>query len=56
MTLAGAVALSAGSFLAIATSDILPQISRSDHHRAATLTALFAGLALSWLSRLLAGG
>ncbi len=56
VTLAGAVALSAGSFLAIATSDILPQISRSDHHRAATLTALFAGLGLSWLSRLLAGG
>lgn len=54
--LAGAVALSAGSFLAIATSDILPQISRSDHHRGATLTALFAGLGLSWLSRLLAGG
>jgi zinc transporter ZupT len=54
--LAGAVALSAGSFLAIATSDILPQISRSDHKHAGTLTALFAGLTLSWLSRLLAGG
>lgn len=54
--LAGAVALSAGSFLAIATSDILPQISRSDHHRAATLGALFTGLALSWFSRLIIGG
>ncbi|HVB80984.1 MAG TPA: ZIP family metal transporter [Candidatus Binataceae bacterium] len=56
LVLAGSVALSAGSFLAIATSDILPQISRSDHNRAATLAALFAGLALGWISRLLAGG
>jgi zinc and cadmium transporter len=56
VVLAAAVALSAGSFLAIATSDILPQISRSDHNRAATLTALFAGLALGWLSRVVGGG
>jgi zinc and cadmium transporter len=56
VTLAGAVALSAGSFLAIATSDILPQISHSDHKHAGTLPALFAGLTLSWLTRLLAGG
>jgi len=56
VVLAGAVALSAGSFLAIATSDILPQISHSDHKHAGTLPALFAGLTLSWLTRLLAGG
>jgi zinc and cadmium transporter len=53
--IAGAVALSAGTFLAVATSDILPQIRRIDGQRLAPLLALFAGLAFSWLGRLIEG-
>jgi zinc and cadmium transporter len=44
-----AIAVSAGSFLAISTSDILPQMKRPDQEKLAPLFAMFAGLAVSWL-------
>jgi len=47
-----AVGISAGTFLAIATSDILPQIHRLDRRNPMTLLFLLAGLAVSWLGRL----
>jgi len=50
-----AIALSAGTFLAVATSDILPQIRRMNPRRMSPLIALFVGLGVSWLGRLLAG-
>jgi len=52
---AGAVALSAGTFLAVATSDILPQIRRLNDQRMLPLIALFVGLAFTWLGSLIAG-
>ncbi len=52
---AGAIALSAGTFLAVATSDILPQIRRLNDQRMLPLIALFAGLAFSWLGSLIGG-
>src|SRR5262249_9267904 len=50
---AGAVALSAGTFLAVATSDILPQIRRLNDQRMLPLIALFVGLAFTWLGSLI---
>jgi len=50
-----AIALSAGTFLAVATSDVLPQIRRLNNQRAWPLVALFVGLAVSWVGRLVAG-
>ncbi|MGO9449680.1 MAG: ZIP family metal transporter [Candidatus Binataceae bacterium] len=50
-----AIALSAGTFLAVATSDVLPQIRRLNNQRAWPLVALFVGLAVSWVGRLIAG-
>jgi len=47
----GAIALSAGTFLAVATSDVLPQIRRFDAQRGWPLVALLGGLAVSWLGR-----
>lgn len=52
---AAAIALSAGTFLAVATSDILPQIQRYDDQRLWPLVALIVGLAFSWLGLLIAG-
>lgn len=52
---AGAIALSAGTFLAVATSDVVPQIRRYDQKRVLPLLALFAGIAFSWLGRLIEG-
>lgn len=52
---AGAVALSAGTFLAVATSDILPQLRRFDHQRLMPMVALFVGIAFSWMGRLIEG-
>jgi zinc and cadmium transporter len=49
----GALALSAGTFLAVATSDILPQIRRFDNQRVLPFLALFVGLAFSWLGVLI---
>jgi zinc transporter ZupT len=51
-----AVGVSAGSFLAIATSDILPQIHQLQAHRAGTLFCLLAGIALMAVSGLIPGG
>ena len=52
---AAAIALSAGTFLAVATSDILPQIRRLNDQRMLPLIALFVGLAFTWLGSLIAG-
>lgn len=52
-TVAVAVALSAGTFLAVATSDILPQIQLEDGQRLWPLVALAVGLAFSWLGLLI---
>ena len=50
-----AIALSAGTFLAVATSDVLPQIRRMNNQRMWPLVALFVGLAVSWIGRVIAG-
>lgn len=50
----GAIALSAGTFLAIATSDLLPQIRHSENQRSLPLVFLFVGLFVCWVSSLLA--
>lgn len=50
-----AIAVSAGTFLAVATSDILPQIRHENDQRMWPLLALFVGLAVSWIGRLVAG-
>ena len=49
-----AIGISAGTFLAIATADILPQVHRIEQRNPATLVFLLAGLTVSWLGRLLA--
>lgn len=53
-----AIALSAGTFLAVATSDVLPQIRRSNDsdrlpHQAWAVAALFVGLGMTWLGRMI---
>ncbi|MDB5107939.1 MAG: zinc and cadmium transporter, partial [Candidatus Binatus sp.] len=50
-----AIAVSAGTFLAVATSDILPQLRHENDQRLWPLFALFVGIAVSWLGRLVAG-
>jgi zinc and cadmium transporter len=52
--LAVAIGISAGTFLAIATADILPQVHRIEERNPLTLIFLVLGLAVSWLGRLLA--
>lgn len=49
-----AIGISAGTFLAIATADILPQVHRIEQRNPATLVFLLAGLTVSWAGRLLA--
>ena len=49
-----ALGISAGTFLAIATSDILPQIHRIGQSSFLTLLFLIFGLTVSWLGRLVA--
>jgi zinc and cadmium transporter len=49
-----AIGISAGTFLAIATADILPQVHRIEQRNPATLLFLLAGLTVSWAGRLLA--
>lgn len=44
----GVLALSAGMFLCIATSDLLPELQFHTHDRLKLSTALLAGLALAW--------
>ena len=52
--IAVAIGISAGTFLAIATADILPQVHRIEERNPCTLVFLIVGLAVSWMGRLLA--
>lgn len=47
-----AIGISAGTFLAIATADILPQVHRIEQRNPMTLVFLLCGLTTSWLGRL----
>jgi len=49
-----AIGLSAGTFLAIATADILPHVHRIEQRNPLTLLFLAIGLAVSWMGTLLA--
>ncbi len=49
-----AIGISAGTFLAIATADILPQIHRIEERNLLTLVFLVLGLTVSWIGRLVA--
>lgn len=51
-----AIGVSAGTFLAIATADILPQVHRIEQRNPLTLVFLVFGLSVSWLARALASG
>jgi zinc and cadmium transporter len=51
-----AIGISAGTFLAIATADILPQVHRIENRNPLTLMFLVLGLAVSWVGRLIAHG
>lgn len=48
-----AIGLSAGTFLAIATADILPHVHRIEQRNPMTLVFLAIGLAISWMGTLL---
>ena len=48
-----AIGISAGTFLAIATADILPQVHRIEQRNPMTLVFLAMGLAVSWMGTLL---
>jgi zinc and cadmium transporter len=48
-----AIGISAGTFLAIATADILPQVHRIEERNPMTLLFLLGGLAISWAGKLL---
>jgi zinc and cadmium transporter len=50
---AAAIGISAGTFLAIATADILPQVHRIDQRNPLIFIFLLGGLAVSWLGKLL---
>ena len=52
--IAVALGVSAGTFLAIATADILPQVHRIQERNPMTLLFLVLGLAVSWVGRILA--
>ena len=54
--IAVAIGISAGTFLAIATADILPQVHRIEQRNPLTLVFLVFGLGVSWLARTLASG
>ena len=47
-----AIGLSAGTFLTIATADILPQVHRIEQRNPLTLLFLLIGLTVSWMGRL----
>jgi zinc and cadmium transporter len=49
-----ALGISAGTFLAIATADILPQVHRIEERNPVTLVLLFSGLMISWIGRIVA--
>ena len=48
-----AIGISAGTFLAIATADILPQVHRIEQRNPMTLVFLALGLLVSWMGSLL---
>ena len=52
-SIAMAIGISSGTFLAIATADILPQVHRIEQRNPLTLLFLAAGLAVSWTGKLL---
>ncbi len=52
-TIAVALGISAGTFLAIATADILPQVHRIQERNPMTLLFLVFGLGVSWMGRML---
>jgi zinc and cadmium transporter len=52
--IAVAIGISAGTFLAIATADILPQVHRIEERNPLTLVFLALGLAVSWIGHLIA--
>lgn len=43
-----ALAFSAGTFLHIAVSDLLPEVHKSSHHRLIILAAFMLGIAVTW--------
>jgi zinc and cadmium transporter len=49
-----AIGISAGTFLAIATADILPQVHRIEQRNPMTLVFLAIGLLVSWMGSLIA--
>jgi zinc and cadmium transporter len=49
-----AIGISAGTFLAIATADILPQVHRIEERNPLTLVCLVLGLGVSWMGYFLA--
>ena len=51
--IAVALGVSAGTFLAIATADILPQVHRIQERNPLTLVFLVLGLGVSWIGRAL---
>lgn len=51
-SVAVAIGISAGTFLAIATADILPQVHRIEERNPMTLVFLLGGLAISWAGKL----
>ena len=51
--IAVAIGISAGTFLAIATADILPQVHRIEERNPMTLLFLVGGLAVSWAGKLI---
>lgn len=53
-SVAVAIGISAGTFLAIATADILPQVHRIEERNPMTLIFLLGGLAVSWAGKLVA--
>ena len=53
-SVAVAIGISAGTFLAIATADILPQVHRIEERNPVTLIFLLGGLAVSWAGKLVA--
>ncbi len=60
VVIGASIALSAGTFLAVATSDVLPQIRRfndadSMPHPLWAMLALFVGIGVTWLGRMITG-
>jgi zinc and cadmium transporter len=53
MVLGGALAFSAGVFLCISLSDLLPEMEFHSHHRLLLSGALLAGIVVAWLLHLL---